>query len=146
MDRGTLDSRPTSELTIDELAREGGITTRCVRFYQRTGLLPPPRLAGRVGLYGAAHLERLRLIAHLKARRFSLAAIGTLLNDGESINTLLDDRQRPAPLGAGEVFWEGSIESTAGRAGHESVRRREEKGTERIRPLYEEGPVVNWPE
>lgn len=40
-----------TEYRIDELARLAGSTVRNIRAYQDRGLLPPPRLAGRVGLY-----------------------------------------------------------------------------------------------
>ncbi|PRW63214.1 MerR family transcriptional regulator [Actinopolyspora mortivallis] len=63
------------ELTIDELASRSGVTVRTVRFYASRGLLPPPRLRGRVGLYGADHLARLELIRELQNLGFTLNAI-----------------------------------------------------------------------
>jgi DNA-binding transcriptional MerR regulator len=63
------------ELTIDQLARRSGITVRNIRFYTARGLLPPPRLRGRTGLYGPDHLARLELISELSALGFTLAAI-----------------------------------------------------------------------
>ncbi|NYH79488.1 DNA-binding transcriptional MerR regulator [Actinopolyspora biskrensis] len=63
------------ELTIDELASRSGVTVRTVRFYASRGLLPPPRLRGRVGLYGADHLARLDLIRELQNLGFTLTAI-----------------------------------------------------------------------
>ncbi|MFC5995614.1 MerR family transcriptional regulator [Pseudonocardia hispaniensis] len=62
-------------LTIDELAERSGITVRTIRFYAGRGLLPPPRLRGRTGLYGPAHLARLELVSELSALGFTLAAI-----------------------------------------------------------------------
>jgi DNA-binding transcriptional MerR regulator len=69
---------------VDELARAAGTTARNVRLYQERGLLPPPRLAGRVGWYGESHLGRLRLITRLLNRGFSLANIAELLTTWES--------------------------------------------------------------
>src|SRR5690348_8532613 len=66
-------------MTIDALAQAAGTTTRNVRAYQTRGLLPAPLVVGRVGYYGDAHLERLRLIANLQERGYSLAAIADLL-------------------------------------------------------------------
>ncbi len=63
------------ELTIDELAGRAGVTVRTVRFYASRGLLPPPRLRGRLGLYGGDHLARLDLIRELQALGFTLTAI-----------------------------------------------------------------------
>ena len=50
-----------------------------IRFYQREGLPPPATRVGRTKVYGSEHLERLERIRDLQARRFSLAAIRTLL-------------------------------------------------------------------
>ncbi|MEJ3659320.1 MerR family transcriptional regulator [Actinomycetes bacterium KLBMP 9759] len=62
-------------LTIDQLAERSGMTVRTIRFYAGKGLLPPPRLRGRTGLYGPGHLARLELVGELSALGFSLAAI-----------------------------------------------------------------------
>lgn len=79
-------------MTIDELAHEAGIPSSTVRLYQQRGLLPPPQRRGRVGYYGTEHRERLRLIAQLQDRGFSLAAIKDALDawaDGRSLGSLL---------------------------------------------------------
>src|SRR5437867_1972282 len=76
------------ELTIDELARQGGVPTSTVRLYQSRGLLPPPRLVGRVGWYGPDHLARLRLIARLQERGFSLAGIRQLVDAWQGGRTI----------------------------------------------------------
>lgn len=82
---------PAAEtMTIDELARRSGCTSRNVRNYQTMGLLPPPTLVGRVGHYGPTHLDRLRLIAHLQAQGFSLAAMRRLLEACEAGLSLTD--------------------------------------------------------
>ncbi|HVL06592.1 MAG TPA: MerR family transcriptional regulator [Acidimicrobiales bacterium] len=79
-------------MTIDELAREAGVTTRNIRAYQTRGLLPSPRMEGRVGHYDEGHLARLRYIANLQERGFSLAAIQCLLDaweEGRGLNDVL---------------------------------------------------------
>ena len=82
---------PTDDgMTIDQLAREAGVTTRSIRAYQTSGLLPHPRLSGRVGVYDDGHLARLRYIAHLQERGFSLAAIRDLLTAWEQGRSLSD--------------------------------------------------------
>ncbi len=63
------------ELTVDELAARAGVSVRTVRFYASRGLLPSPRLRGRLGLYGADHLARLDLIRELQTHGFTLSAI-----------------------------------------------------------------------
>ena len=79
-------------MTIDELARRAGTTTRNVRAHQTRGLLPPPRMVGRVGHYGSDHLVRLAYIDRLQQRGFSLAAIRDLLqgwDEGRSLTEVL---------------------------------------------------------
>ena len=93
----TADVAPdvSTDMTIDDLARAAGVVTSTVRLYQNKGLLPPPEKRGRVGWYGAGHLARLRMIARLQERGFSLAGIRELL-DGMAAGESL-----PAILGAG---------------------------------------------
>jgi len=72
------------EYRIDELARTAGTTVRNIRSYQDRGLLPPPRLQGRVGIYDDAHLARLRLIGQMLERGYTLANIGDLVEAWEA--------------------------------------------------------------
>ncbi|MEX0835435.1 MAG: MerR family transcriptional regulator [Nitriliruptor sp.] len=65
--------------TVDELAAAAGVTVRTVRFYATKGLLPPPLLRGRTGLYGPDHLARLVLVRDLQAKGFTLQAIERFL-------------------------------------------------------------------
>lgn len=68
-------SAESEQLTIDQLASRSGISVRTIRFYAGKGLLPPPKLRGRLGLYGPDHLTRLDLITELTGLGFTLAAI-----------------------------------------------------------------------
>src|SRR5256885_12104992 len=65
----------TPALTIEELARRVGLSTRNVRAYRTAGLLPPPTLEGRTGRYGDEHLRRLVVIGRLQRRDGMAAAI-----------------------------------------------------------------------
>jgi DNA-binding transcriptional MerR regulator len=67
-------------LTVDQLARLTGTTTRNVRALQTLALLPRPALRGRTGLYGQEHIDRLRAILRLQRDGFSLGAIGALFD------------------------------------------------------------------
>jgi DNA-binding transcriptional MerR regulator len=71
------------EFRINDLARESGIPVRNIRLYQERRILPPPTRRGRVGWYTEAHLARLRLIARLLDRGYSLAHIGELISAWE---------------------------------------------------------------
>lgn len=79
-----------TEYRIDDLARAAGTTTRNVRAYQEGGLLPPPRRAGRVGIYTDAHLARLRLIGQLLERGYAFAHIRELVSAWEQGRDLSD--------------------------------------------------------
>jgi DNA-binding transcriptional MerR regulator len=70
-----------ADLTIDELARETGMTVRNIRSYQTRGLLPGPQMRGRVAYYGADHIERLGLIQELQADGLSLQLIERLISE-----------------------------------------------------------------
>lgn len=67
------------QLTIDELARETGMTVRNIRAHQSRDLLPPPEVRARTGYYGPEHAARLRLIQEMQAEGFNLNAIKNLL-------------------------------------------------------------------
>lgn len=77
-------------LTLEELAHKAGTKTSTIRLYQSRGLLPPPRISGRVGYYSPAHLTRLQVIARLQQRGYSLNAIKELI-DGWSRGSSLSD-------------------------------------------------------
>lgn len=102
-------SRTTpSEWTIDELGVAAGVPTRTIREYRTVGVLAPPLKRGRVGVYDRSHLDRLRLIARLQTRGYSLAGIRDLLdawNEGRTLGTVLDlDEPGPAALDEAPVM------------------------------------------
>jgi DNA-binding transcriptional MerR regulator len=74
------------ELTIDELARETGMTVRNIRSHASRGLLPPPEVRARTGYYGPEHVARLKLIQELQAAGHSLAGIKHLLSRTNGVN------------------------------------------------------------
>jgi DNA-binding transcriptional MerR regulator len=90
-----LVSRAVSDLeeyTVDQLASSTGLPVRTIREYQTLALLPGPERQGRVGIYRAGHVARLRLIGRLQDRGYSLAGIGDLLacwRDGADLGEVL---------------------------------------------------------
>ncbi len=76
----------SGEFSIDELARETGMTVRNIRVYQERGLLPPPERRGRKGIYNDAHLSRLRIIGRLLDRGYTLNNIAELIESWEHGN------------------------------------------------------------
>ena len=65
--------------SISDLAREFGITTRAIRFYEDQRLIQPQR-AGRQRIYSTRDYTRLKLILRGKRLGFSLSEIGDMLN------------------------------------------------------------------
>lgn len=72
-------SRSAAEYRIEDLAHASGATVRTIRAYQDRGLLPTPERRGRANVYGDTHLARLRQIADLLDRGYTLASIKELL-------------------------------------------------------------------
>ncbi|MWK35341.1 MerR family transcriptional regulator [Actinomadura sp. J1-007] len=80
------------EYRIGELAQAADVPVRTLRYYQERKLLPPPRRAGRIGLYSEEHLARLRMIGNLLERGHTLEGIRELLSaweQGRDIGTVL---------------------------------------------------------
>ena len=65
--------------TIGELAREFGVTTRAIRFYEDCGLLEPAR-SGRNRVYTARDRTRLRLTLRGKRLGLKLAEVKELVD------------------------------------------------------------------
>ncbi|MBO1336733.1 MerR family transcriptional regulator [Streptomyces sp. VRA16 Mangrove soil] len=78
-DRADRTGRPGAEYRIEDLAHHSGATVRTIRAYQDRGLLPRPERRGRANVYTDTHLARLRQIADLLDRGYTLASIKELL-------------------------------------------------------------------
>jgi DNA-binding transcriptional MerR regulator len=98
-------------LTVDQLARLAGTTTRNIRAFQTIGLLPRPALSGRTGIYRQEHLERLRAILRLQNQGFSLGALASLFAAWEQGLTLAQVLGLPAsPAASGATADDGTDE------------------------------------
>lgn len=80
-----------TQLTIDELAQQTGMTVRNIRAHQSRGLLPAPDVQGRIGYYGEPHKARLELIQQLQAGGFNLTAIQRLVERAEETGDSIGD-------------------------------------------------------
>jgi DNA-binding transcriptional MerR regulator len=69
---------PVVEYRVEQLAAECDVSVDTIRFYRSKGLLPPPRRAGRVALYGEEHAERIRRVRTLQRQGLTLAVIGRI--------------------------------------------------------------------
>jgi DNA-binding transcriptional MerR regulator len=72
--------KSAAEYRIEDLAHASGATVRTIRAYQDRGLLPTPERRGRANVYRDTHLARLRQIADLLDRGYTLASIKELLD------------------------------------------------------------------
>ena len=79
MGAGLSEQSAQPEYRIEDLAHHSGATVRTIRAYQDRGLLPRPERRGRSNVYGDTHLARLRQIADLLDRGYTLASIKELL-------------------------------------------------------------------
>ncbi len=92
----------TADLTIDELARESGMTVRNVRAHQSRGLLPPAEIRVRTGYYSQDHVARLRTIQDLQAEGFNLKAIERLIEASNGSSDALFEFRRALLTSFGE--------------------------------------------
>jgi MerR family transcriptional regulator, thiopeptide resistance regulator len=67
-------------LTIDEVVRRTGLTSRALRFYEARGLISPLRTAAGRRLFGPGELERVHRIVALKRAGLSLGDIKRLFD------------------------------------------------------------------
>jgi DNA-binding transcriptional MerR regulator len=74
------------QFSLSELTEAAGVSARTVRYYIGEGLLPPPVVAGPRSYYTGDHLNRLRVIGHLKDAYLPLKEVRRRLNQ-------LDERQ-----------------------------------------------------
>ena len=65
----------SDSLDLKDLASESGVSVRTIRFYQQQGLLSAPGQRGPGAKYGAADLDRLRLIRLLQREHLPLAEV-----------------------------------------------------------------------
>jgi Cu(I)-responsive transcriptional regulator len=69
-----------SSLSIGDLARATGTKVETIRYYERTGLLPPPpRTGGNYRAYGAEHLARLSFVRRARDLGFPIGQVRALL-------------------------------------------------------------------
>ncbi|WP_417608373.1 MerR family transcriptional regulator [Parasphingorhabdus sp.] len=68
-------------LTINEVVRRTGLTSRALRFYEARGLLSPLRTGSGRRVYSAAQIERIHQIVTLKKAGLSLSQIGRLFDN-----------------------------------------------------------------
>jgi len=87
-------------MKIGELSHATGVDADTIRFYEKTGVLPPPaRQTNGYRAYGPEHVDGLSFVRHCRALDIPLADVRRLLNftsrpdeDCEDINRLVDEQ------------------------------------------------------
>jgi DNA-binding transcriptional MerR regulator len=92
-------------LTIEELSARIGMSARNIRAHRSRGLLPPPVVRGRVGLYGGVHIARLQLIKTLQEFGFNLTAIAAVLEHGSTYSQFLARLRERMVEGTASADW-----------------------------------------
>jgi|SRR5271170_4549256 len=67
-------------LMIGEVARQAGVATSALRYYEKAGLLPPPARASNRRQYDQGILGRIRIILLARDAGFSISEMRTFLN------------------------------------------------------------------
>ena len=82
-DDSTANGRAAGLLSIGAFSRVTGLTLKTLRLYDERGLVPPTHVDPASGYryYGAAALERARLVACLRELEFTLADISEMLGE-----------------------------------------------------------------
>jgi len=91
-------------LSSGELAREAGINSETLRYYERRGLLPPPaRTESGHRRYDPEAVSLLRLIRRAQGLGFTLAEIQELLRGLERPSSVCDDVCRVVEAKIGQL-------------------------------------------
>jgi DNA-binding transcriptional MerR regulator len=139
-------SRPTG-YSLNELTQATGVTPRTVRYYVSEGLLPPPVAAGPRSHYTESHLQRLRLIGHLKDAYLPLREIRRrlqALSDDDvagaiaELEAAQDDNRAPQQAGRAPV-----VEDRA--PSYEPVPEDDDRQDEAAAPPYDQLRPQTWP-
>jgi MerR family transcriptional regulator, redox-sensitive transcriptional activator SoxR len=68
-------------LGIGDIARQAGVASSTIRYYERIGLLPPSKRVSGKRRYDAAILEKLSVIRLAQNAGYTIAEIHSLLHD-----------------------------------------------------------------
>lgn len=91
------------ELSIGQVARQAGVRTSKIRYYESINILPPPRRHSGQRRYDLAILDRLAFIQTAQRLGFTLAEIELLFQNREDVAPLPDRWQALASQKIAEV-------------------------------------------
>ena len=94
-------------MQIGEVAEAVGLSLRTVRYYEEVGVLAAPaRTEGGFRLYGAEHIEQLRLIKQMKPLGLSLEQMREVIQARETLRAGGGERRRSEARASLEHFAE----------------------------------------
>lgn len=85
-------------MTIGDVARRAGVRTSAIRFYERSGVLPPARRASGQRRYDKAVLKQLAVVTLAREAGFTIREIRALFRDF-STDTTASTRWRSIAAG-----------------------------------------------
>ena len=93
------------EMTIQDLARISGVSTRTLRYYDQIGLLQPARITtSGYRIYGEGEADRLQLILYYREMDMKLERIKELLDDSNADRlAILQDQYRELEQRRGRI-------------------------------------------
>lgn len=119
----------SNDLTIGNVSRRTGLSTRTIRFYEAEGLVTPPRRTeSGYRLYSEADVQRLDFIRRARLIGIELPAIRSLLDKatslscaefGEELTALLSSQRREVERRMAELaLLRDDIEALESHVGH----------------------------
>jgi MerR family transcriptional regulator, redox-sensitive transcriptional activator SoxR len=81
---GQGETKMEATLSIGEVAQEAGVSVSAIRFYERSGLLPPAERVSGQRRFTTKAVQRLGIVNVAKQAGFSLAEIRVLLTSIEA--------------------------------------------------------------
>ncbi|HLG28098.1 MAG TPA: MerR family transcriptional regulator [Paenisporosarcina sp.] len=89
--------------SIADMAREFGLTTRTIRYYEELGLLQPLRTDSNIRVFGATDCAKLKLIVRGKQYGFNLEEIKEMVLLFDQDRTGLRQLERTIEYGSNRV-------------------------------------------
>jgi len=94
--RGQWSGDSPTRLSIGEVAQRAGLRTSAVRYYERMGVLPPPRREGGRRVYDEAVLDRLAVVRFAQQAGYTLAEVRELVRAAPDVPPAARWRHRAA--------------------------------------------------
>jgi MerR family transcriptional regulator, redox-sensitive transcriptional activator SoxR len=92
--QGQRSGDSATHLSISEVAQRAGLRASAVRYYERMGVLPPPRREGGRRVYDEVVLDRLALVRFAQVAGYTLAELRELVRASPDVPPAVRWRHR----------------------------------------------------